>query len=130
MYQEQPTPELSHRISQEESAQQYVNEIAKGGYVVVQIGELLTIKEVPFKVERFDKKSLAVSTKTDLLNNEFLTGDIVRVQNNGFFDVKSVGKNWVNLRAKASTHIFDRVKLEKMRKKTLNVSKADLLKEE
>ncbi len=99
-------------------------------YGVVQSGEEIQINEVGYKVERFTKKTLALSTKNDYNPIGYKKGECVKIKHRyGLtpLEVVSTGKNWLNLRAKPGVQLYDYKVIHKARIDQLEKMKAGLL---
>jgi len=95
-------------------------------YCIVYKGETISLSDMKCKVERFDKKSLALSTDQDLTILMLERGNTINIKNS-VLEIVSVGPNWINLRARAGTHIFDQAKIDKLRKQSVKRTKNELL---
>jgi hypothetical protein len=106
--------------------EQVANEIKTHGFCVLQVGEQVTIKGNSFKIERLQKKHLTLSTEIDIFvhnkansaDSGYLPNEYLSV-NKGTFQIEYVGQHYLQLRAKAGTHVFNRKLIDAERKKNI-----------
>jgi hypothetical protein len=97
-----------------------VEKLKSSGYCVLHLNEVVIVKENPFKVQKFDKKSIFLTpTKLDDVSKMGFRQGEQMILKNGNFVVSSFGKGALILRGIPGTSNFDGQVIEDFRKKQL-----------